>query len=1031
MVECQDARATCIGVKVHFRHLNSPGATHHYTLNHMQPYIDTQTSTPLSGTTIVPSCTSSTATPEKSDVTQNNSENTTNNTEKTILNHNIVLTATTDSPQFRSILDEFIDQVDEAGKWVEGLSKSLKCYQSEMTSLNDATGQVVNKLNTSIDLLGDVGNVGKFMRDTLANMVSKRSNHLDQILTDVVQPLQKILMDIRTYKDEKRGFSKLQEKYDYIVGKFASLPRSKEASAVREEEFQVAEVRKTYISASCNHSMRILEFKAHFQKTVGLILIKALKLHQEHLANSHLLFSQTIQPLADMELKLQQTCGTCAREMEQIAAQKQSLEEDAKQLADPDAPRPSWMIGMYVYSTMPSPKKPKTGLGAIFRQMSFEQPLPPLPKDAHTRNTSVDGVIKPRTSSLSVRSSPTRVVRQLEPSLQFMEGWLFKQSRGNKWRRRYFKLSKGYLCYWSEQVDNGSQTNIVPLSQDRWVASAPFNVLLSQVRQLPTTERRFCFEIVSPDRIFVLQAEREVEMLTWIKALEDAKLHSFQTYTPEQISDLSTGKKQGVAEAVQGMLALPTTGLVHVPVEKSVPEEVVERLKYPDASFEKKDQELHVIFKSLPQKDRLIMSANVLLQRDVALAGKIYMTQNSVCFHSNILGYVTVLIVQLKEVISITKRAGSLQNTIVVSSPEAQHTFKTFGKEDKVYNIMKVVWDNVRSDDKPVAGETEKETVKKRTTQELFDYIYESVLGRLSDTASIAEVRTVSMLDLDMSDDEPEGFAIPDVQDEPPSDFSGPAAPEVCGCAKEDHYEAVFDVTMPYSATRVFRRAFAQGSSDNVLKSYHVRKSNRNLNIGAWHTDSLGEVREVRYVMPMNNPMLKVKEATCIETQRIVNKVEHVRYVIEVRVKTPDVPYGDTFDCVTRYCITWKSAKECRVTSGTEVDFVKSTMMKGMIRGAASKGTMESAQSFLVTLKEALSGTHKKPKDDKEVKEAEIQRPEAPLQEKEMYHQALVPIVLCIVLLLNFTLFFSIRSTNRGLNLVAESCTLESKARPN
>jgi len=165
---------------------------------------------------------------------------------------------------------------------------------------------------------------------------------------------------------------------------------------------------------------------------------------------------------------------------------------------------------------------------------------------------------------------------------------------------------------------------------------------------------------------------------------------------------------------------------------------------------------------------------------------------------------------------------------------------------------------------------------------------------------------------------------------------------------------------------------------------------------------------------------LKVKEATCIETQRLIGKTDYLRYVVELRVKTPDVPYGDTFDCVTRYCITWKSAKECRITCGTDVDFVKSTMMKGMIRGAASKGTSESAHLFLATLKEVLSGKSKKKVETVQVVREEGE-PHPPAQvEKSLYNPTLI--ILTIILLLNVTLYIAIRSTNHGLTRVADNC---------
>lgn len=54
-------------------------------------------------------------------------------------------------------------------------------------------------------------------------------------------------------------------------------------------------------------------------------------------------------------------------------------------------------------------------------------------------------------------------------------------------------------------------------------------------------------------------------------------------------------------------------------------------------------------------------------------------------------------------------------------------------------------------------------------------------------------------------------------------------------------------------------------------------------------------------------------------------------YVLEVEVNNPDVPYGDFFYSVARYCLTYETATSCRMVVHARVGFRKSTMLKAMI----------------------------------------------------------------------------------------------------
>ena len=51
-------------------------------------------------------------------------------------------------------------------------------------------------------------------------------------------------------------------------------------------------------------------------------------------------------------------------------------------------------------------------------------------------------------------------------------------------------------------------------------------------------------------------------------------------------------------------------------------------------------------------------------------------------------------------------------------------------------------------------------------------------------------------------------------------------------------------------------------------------------------------------------------------------------YAIEVSVRAPNVPYGDSFYTHGRYCFCFESATTCRMTCNFEVVFVKATIVR-------------------------------------------------------------------------------------------------------
>ncbi|XP_073824836.1 GRAM domain containing 1B [Musca autumnalis] len=115
---------------------------------------------------------------------------------------------------------------------------------------------------------------------------------------------------------------------------------------------------------------------------------------------------------------------------------------------------------------------------------------------------------------------------------------------------------------------------------------------------------------------------------------------------------------------------------------------------YPN--YKTRSQEFKRLFKGLPVDERLIVDYSCALYRDLLIQGRLYISQNYVCFHANILGWETCLVIKWKDVTSITKEKTALviPNAISISTLNENYFFSSFTTRDKTFLILFRVWQN-------------------------------------------------------------------------------------------------------------------------------------------------------------------------------------------------------------------------------------------------------------------------------------------------------------------------------------------------
>lgn len=120
----------------------------------------------------------------------------------------------------------------------------------------------------------------------------------------------------------------------------------------------------------------------------------------------------------------------------------------------------------------------------------------------------------------NTKSSTNKPFPDLKPGEKILKsGYLFKKNQVQRmratWSRRFFAV-KGELLVYSHRVKD----------EDPVIA---MNLRYSTVKPAENIDRRFCFEVISAQKSYMLQAENEEDMHSWIEALQRAignALHS-------------------------------------------------------------------------------------------------------------------------------------------------------------------------------------------------------------------------------------------------------------------------------------------------------------------------------------------------------------------------------------------------------------------------------------------------------------------------------------------------------------------------
>ncbi|XP_007249088.2 protein Aster-C isoform X1 [Astyanax mexicanus] len=116
-------------------------------------------------------------------------------------------------------------------------------------------------------------------------------------------------------------------------------------------------------------------------------------------------------------------------------------------------------------------------------------------------------------------------------------------------------------------------------------------------------------------------------------------------------------------------------------------------------SYKQRSEEFKRTFKELADLERLIVDYTCALQRDILLQGRIYLTENWLCFYSNVF-WGTKIMVNMRDIASMSREkiARLIPNAIQVYTNSEKLFFTSFSAREKSYQTIFRLWQNLLLD---------------------------------------------------------------------------------------------------------------------------------------------------------------------------------------------------------------------------------------------------------------------------------------------------------------------------------------------
>ncbi|XP_039754625.1 protein Aster-B-like isoform X2 [Pararge aegeria] len=407
-------------------------------------------------------------------------------------------------------------------------------------------------------------------------------------------------------------------------------------------------------------------------------------------------------------------------------------------------------------------------------------------------------------------------------------------------------------------------------------------------------------------------------------------------------------------------------------------------------TYKSKCEDFRRLFKELPDDERLIVDYSCALQRDILAHGRLYASQNYLCFYANIFGWETNLMLQWKDVTAITKEKTALviPNAILVCTVSEKSFLTSFSGRDKAYLMLFRIWQNALMD-QPMSSQEIWQWVHTCYGEELgFDSDEESgapdaaeclpvdgssileASEEAVDSSSMeagggggggGEYRSVSRNnttpplitngDSGFREREEAADTLPtdmsDTSESEPDKHHNNKDEEKCTASHEG--KLILNQEFPFNIDQLFTMIFTNSKFNLELLA---ARGTTDYVQAPWQPQNGLKCRQVSYTLGLTSGPVGPKEVHVTETQ-VMNKCSKAGalYSIECTSENAGIPYADYFSVQAHYCLARRGERAALALYG-HVKYKKT--MWPLVKAFLEKSAMGGMEEFARLLEARL-----------------------------------------------------------------------------
>ncbi|ELW65857.1 GRAM domain-containing protein 1B [Tupaia chinensis] len=422
-------------------------------------------------------------------------------------------------------------------------------------------------------------------------------------------------------------------------------------------------------------------------------------------------------------------------------------------------------------------------------------------------------------------------------------------------------------------------------------------------------------------------------------------------------------------------------------------------------TYKQRNEDFRKLFKQLPDTERLIVDYSCALQRDILLQGRLYLSENWICFYSNIFRWETLLTVRLKDICSMTKEktARLIPNAIQVCTDsekplcpkELWHfVHQCYGNElgltsddedyvppDDDFNTMGYC-EEIPVEENEVNDSSSKSSIE--TKPDASPQLPKKSVTNSTLTSTGSSEAPVSFDGLPLEEEVLEGdgalekeLAMDSIMGEkieiiapvnsPSLDFNdNEDIPTELSDSSDTHDEGEVQAFYEDLSGRQYVNEVFNFSVDKLYdllftnspfqRDFMEQRRFSDIIFHPWKKEENGnQSRVILYTITLTNP-LAPKTATVRETQTLYKASQESEcYVIDAEVLTHDVPYHDYFYTINRYTLTRVARNKSRLRVSTELRYRKQPW--GLVKTFIEKNFWSGLEDYFRHLESELAKT--------------------------------------------------------------------------